>query len=52
MKEVLWNRNYIAVCTANFLLFIAFYLLLPMLPLYLRDTFCADKQLIGISLSG
>lgn len=52
MKDVLWNRNYIAVCTANFLLFFAFYLLLPMLPLYLRDTFSADKQLIGIILSG
>lgn len=52
MKEVLWNRNYIAVCAANFLLFFAFYLLLPMLPLYLRDTFAADKQMIGIILSG
>ncbi len=51
-KEVLWNRNFVAVCTANFLLFFAFYLLLPMLPLYLRDTFDADKQLIGIVLSG
>jgi MFS family permease len=51
-KEVLWNRNYIAVCTANFLLFFSFYLLLPMLPFYLRDTFAADKQLIGIILSG
>ena len=52
MVERLWNRNYIAVCAANFLLFFAFYLLLPMLPLYLRDTFSADKQLIGIILSG
>lgn len=52
MKEVLWNRNYIAVCAANFLLFFAFYLLLPMLPLYLRDTFATDKQTIGIILSG
>ena len=52
MKEVLWNRNYIAVCAANFLLFFAFYLLLPMLPLYLRDTFCSNKQMIGIILSG
>ena len=51
-KEVLWNRNYIAVCTANFLLFFSFYLLLPMLPFYLRDTFAVDKQLIGIILSG
>lgn len=51
-KEVLWNRNYMAVCAANFLLFFSFYLLLPMLPFYLRDTFGADKQLIGIILSG
>ncbi len=51
-KEVLWNRNYIAVCSANFLLFFSFYLLLPMLSFYLRDTFDADKQLIGIILSG
>ncbi len=52
MKEKLWNRNYIAVCTANFLLFFAFYLLLPMLPLYLRDTFNSNRQLIGFILSG
>lgn len=51
-KEALWNRNYIAVCAANFLLFFAFYLLLPMLPFYLRDTFGTDKQMIGIILSG
>ena len=51
-KEVLWNRNYIAVCTANFLLFFSFYLLLPMLPFYLRDTFATDKQMTGIILSG
>lgn len=51
-KEELWNRNYIAVCIANFLLFFSFYLLLPMLPFYLRDSFHADKQLIGIILSG
>ena len=52
MKEKLWNRNYIAVCTANFLLFFAFYLLLPMLPLYLCDTFNSNRQLIGFILSG
>ena len=52
MKEVLWNRNYIYVCAANFLLFFSFYLLLPLLPFYLRDTFAADKQTIGIILSG
>lgn len=48
----LWNRNFIAVCTANFLLFFAFYILLPMLPLYLRDTFDADRSVVGMILSG
>lgn len=50
--EKLWNSNYIKVWTANFMLFFAFYLIMPLLPLYLRDSFGADKQMIGIVLSG
>lgn len=38
--------------TANFTLFFAFYLLTPLLPLYLSETFHATKDLIGIVLSG
>ncbi len=34
------------------MLFFAFYLIMPLLPLYLRDSFEADKQMIGIVLSG
>ena len=34
------------------MLFFAFYLLAPLLPLYLRDTFSADKAMIGFVLSG
>ncbi|MEG0252975.1 MAG: MFS transporter, partial [Muribaculaceae bacterium] len=34
------------------MLFFSFYLLLPMLPLYLNDTFSASKQIIGFVLSG
>lgn len=51
-KPNLWNRNFISICTANFLLFFAFYLLLPVLPLYLRDNFSASRQNIGIILAG
>lgn len=51
-RENLWNRNYLAVTSANFLLFFSFYLLLPILPLYLRDVYLADKHVIGIILSG
>ncbi len=38
--------------TANFLLFFAFYLLTPLLPLYLDEQFSADKHIIGLVLSG
>lgn len=50
--ERLWNRNYIKVMTANFSLFFAFYLLTPLLPLYLHETFGATKDVIGLVLSG
>ncbi|MEG2402252.1 MAG: hypothetical protein RSB34_04905, partial [Muribaculaceae bacterium] len=51
-KERLWNRNFIVISVGNFMLFFSFYLLLPMLPLYLNDTFSASKQIIGFVLSG
>lgn len=51
-KEILWNANYIKVMTTNFLLYFAFYLLTPLLPLYLSETFGATKDTIGIVLSG
>lgn len=50
-KEKLWNANYIKVMTTNFLLYFAFYLLTPLLPLYLSETFGATKDTIGIVLS-
>lgn len=50
--EKLWNSNYVKVWVANFMIFFSFMLLTPLLPLYLKDTFGADKQAIGIVLSG
>ena len=50
--EKLWNSNYIKVMTANFTLFFAFYLLTPLLPLYLSEHFNATKDVIGLVLSG
>ena len=38
--------------TANFSLFFAFYLLTPLLPLYLSEVFGTNKDTIGILLSG
>lgn len=48
----LWNSNYLKVWSANFMIFFSFMLLTPLLPLYLADTFHADKEMIGIVLSG
>ena len=50
--ERLWNRNYCMVMVANFSLFFAFYVLTPLLPLYLSERFGATKDVIGLVLSG
>ncbi len=47
----LWNRNFILACLGNFLLFFAFYLLVPILPIYLTETFSASKSSIGSILA-
>ena len=51
-QERLWNANYWRVMTANFTLSFAFYLLTPLLPLYLSENFSASKGMIGLVLSG
>ena len=51
-KDKLWNANYCKVMAANFSLFFAFYVLTPLLPLYLSEHFGATKDVIGMVLSG
>ena len=51
-KERLWNRNYVKVWSANFMLFLSFMLLTPLLPLYLKEEFGAGEAAIGAVLSG
>ena len=51
-RERLWNKNYCKVMFANFALFFAFYILTPLLPLYMSEEFHATKDVIGIVLSG
>lgn len=50
--ERLWNSNYIKVWSANFMIFFSFMLITPLLPLYLSETYQADKDTIGFVLSG
>ena len=48
---MLWNRNFILVNLGNFLMYNAFYMLLPILPLYLANQLQASESVIGTILS-
>ena len=50
--EKLWNSSYLKVFAGNFMIFFSFYLIMTVLPLYLNDTYHADKGMIGVVLSG
>ena len=50
--ERLWNNNYLKLWSANFMIFFSFMLVTPLLPLYLSEEFGADKDTIGLVLSG
>lgn len=51
-KERLWKAEYIKIMVNNFGMYFAFYLLTPLLPLYLSDNFGCTKDIIGLVLSG
>lgn len=51
-KVALWNSNYTKAWISNFMIFFSFMLLTPLLPLYMAQEFHADKDLIGLVLSG
>lgn len=51
-KERLWNGNYCKAMVGNFMLFFSFYILTPLLPIYLDAQFAADKDVMGLVLSG
>lgn len=50
-KERLWTGSFVAACGANFLMFFTFYMLLPILPMYLIEQFETTKSLSGLILS-
>lgn len=47
----LFSPGFCYILAANFLLFFAFYLLLPVLPFYLKEQFATGKSMIGFILS-
>lgn len=52
IKIRLWNKNYTKAWAANFMLYVSFMLIVPILPLYLSDVYGAGKHTIGFVLSG
>ena len=52
VQEKLWNANYIKIWIGNFLVHFSFTLIVPLLPLYLNETFGATKDTIGLVLAG
>lgn len=50
-RNKLFTPGFCYILAANFLLFFAFYLLLPILPFYLKEQFMAGKSMIGFILS-
>jgi len=51
IKDKLWTSSFISACIGNFLLFFAFYLLVPIFPIYLMDVFHSSISLVGVILS-
>lgn len=51
IKDRLFTRNYILVCLSAFLMSFSFFILVPTLPLYLKDTFDIGQTLVGVVLS-
>lgn len=50
-KDKLWTASFINASIGNFLLFFAFYLLVPIFPLYLIEKYDSSKSMVGIVLS-
>lgn len=50
-KDKLLSPGFCYILAANFLLFFAFYLILPVLPFYLSHQFATGKSMIGFILS-
>ncbi|MBR3609006.1 MAG: MFS transporter, partial [Bacteroidales bacterium] len=50
-QEKLFNRDFLLVLAGNFLLFFAFFTILPILPIYMQQEYTATHTEIGVVLS-
>ena len=48
MKATLWTKDFTLITLANLLMAIAFYFMVPILPVFLSDSFSATESQIGL----
>ena len=51
MKNKLWTKDFTLITMANLLMAVAFYFMVPILPVFLIDNFSATESQIGLVLS-
>lgn len=51
IKDKLFTSSYLFILAANFLLFFGFWVIVPVLPFYLSETFSCPKAVLGVILS-
>lgn len=51
VKDGLWTPSFFAACGANVCMFFAFYMIMPILPMYIIERFMVDESVAGMVLS-
>jgi MFS family permease len=50
-KEKLWTKDFISITTISFFIFLAFYVVLSVLPLYMVDNLHAGTDKVGLVIT-
>ncbi|MCC8154878.1 MAG: MFS transporter [Tannerellaceae bacterium] len=50
-KPILWNANFIQCCISYFFMSFAFYMLMPIIPLYLTEELIIEPSKVGLVIS-
>ena len=51
LENKLWTKDFTLITSANLLMAVAFYFMIPILPVFLSDNFSATQSQIGLVLS-
>lgn len=51
VRDKLFTGSFLCACSANFLLYFGFYLLMPVLPMFLMESFSVNEAVVGTVLS-